>query len=91
MPQIRAHVRIYGEVQGVFFRGTARGLALANDVRGWIRNRADGSVEGEFEGEEDAVRDLVAWCHDGPRGADVESVDVTWTDATGQEQGFSVL
>ena len=90
MPQVRAHVLIFGEVQGVYFRGTARGLALANDLRGWVRNRADGSVEAVFEGEEAAVRDLVAWCHDGPRGAAVERVEVEWEPPTGEFGAFLV-
>ena len=90
MPQIRAHVRIFGEVQGVFFRSTARGLALANGLTGWIRNRADGSVEAVFEGEEQAVRDMVDWCHEGPLHAEVERVEVEWLQATGDLKGFAV-
>lgn len=90
MPQVRAHVRVFGDVQGVYFRGTARGLAHANGISGWIRNRADGSVEAMFEGEEEAVRDMVAWCHQGPLRAQVESVDLEWLPATGEFKGFAV-
>ncbi len=65
-----------GHVQGVFFRETARRRALALSVSGWIRNNPDGSVEAAFEGVEDSVERLVAFCREGPRGARVEWVDV---------------
>ena len=47
--------------------------ARANGVAGWVRNRADGSVEAEFEGGPDAVARMVAWCRLGPPRARVES------------------
>ena len=45
-------------------------------VYGWVRNRADGAVEAVFEGEPDDVEALLEFCRRGPRGADVERVDV---------------
>lgn len=69
---------VRGRVQGVFFRDTCREQARALGVTGWVRNRGDGaSVEAVFEGSEEAVRRMVAWCHHGPPRAVVESVDVS--------------
>lgn len=73
---IRRRVVVHGFVQGVFFRDTVRRHALAAGVAGWVRNTRDGTVEAVFEGEPAPVERLVALCHDGPRGARVDRVDV---------------
>jgi acylphosphatase len=80
---IRRRVIVNGHVQGVFFRDSARRLAQRHEVRGWIANRWDGSVEAVFEGEDAAVRRLVDFCREGPRGAWVESVDVSEEEPEG--------
>jgi acylphosphatase len=72
----RRRVVVHGFVQGVYFRDTARRQAVAKGVAGWVRNNRDGTVEAVFEGEPDAVEQLVAFCYDGPRGARVDRVDV---------------
>jgi len=69
-------VVISGFVQGVGFRLAVERAATSRGVSGWVRNRADGAVEAVFEGESDDVEALVALCRRGPRGADVERVDV---------------
>jgi acylphosphatase len=74
---IRRHVVVHGFVQGVFFRDTVRRKAVAAGVAGWVRNNRDGTVEAVFEGEADAVEDLVRFCHEGPRGARVDRVDLS--------------
>lgn len=74
---VRRHVIVTGAVQGVWFRDTCQGLARRAGVAGWIRNRPDGSVEAVFEGDDDAVDKLVAWCHEGPERARVDAVEVT--------------
>jgi acylphosphatase len=73
---IRKRLIVHGYVQGVFFRDSVRGRAQAAGVAGWIRNNPDGTVEGLFEGEPEAVERLVDFCRRGPRGAQVERVDV---------------
>jgi acylphosphatase len=72
---IRKRVVVHGNVQGVFFRDTARRQASSRGVAGWVSNRPDGAVEAVFEGESDAVESLVDFCRSGPRGADVERVE----------------
>jgi acylphosphatase len=58
-------------------------------VAGWVSNRWDGSVEAVFEGEPDAVERVVQFMHRGPRGADVERVDVVAEEPEGLS-GFNV-
>jgi acylphosphatase len=85
----RRRVVVQGQVQGVFFRETARRRALLENVAGWVRNRPDGSVEAVFEGEQDAVERLVAFVREGPRGARVDWVDVANEEPEGLD-GFQV-
>lgn len=90
MGQIRARARVTGTVQGVFFRDATRTLARELGVTGRVRNLPDGGVEVLAEGEENAVRRLVAWCHDGPPRARVQHVDVEWGAATGEFNRFDI-
>jgi acylphosphatase len=85
----RAHVRIRGRVQGVFFRAEAQARAQSLGVGGWIRNTPEGSVEAVFEGEEERVASMVDWCRRGPAGARVDDVEVEREEPAG-EQGFRV-
>jgi acylphosphatase len=73
---VRRRVVVHGGVQGVGFRYALARAAETRGVSGWARNRPDGTLEAVFEGEPDAVESLVRFCRDGPRGADVERVDV---------------
>ena len=86
---VRRRVIVRGFVQGVFFRDSTRRLARQHGVSGWIANRADGAVEVVFEGEADAVERLIAFSRKGPRGAQVESVEVTEEEPEGLS-GFAV-
>ena len=86
---VRRRIVVHGNVQGVFFRDSARRAAEARGVAGWITNRPDGAVEAVFEGDPDAVAALVDFCRQGPRGADVESVDETSEEPEGLS-GFEV-
>lgn len=86
---IRRRVVVHGFVQGVFFRDTVRRAALGRGVAGWVRNTPDGTVEAVFEGESKAVERLVTLCHNGPRGARVDRVDVV-DEAPEGLTGFSV-
>ena len=74
----RAHVFVSGDVQGVLFRSATEAEAEGRDVKGWVKNSADGRVEAVFEGEEEAVEAMVEFCRHGPPHARVTNVDVTW-------------
>jgi acylphosphatase len=80
---------VHGRVQGVFFRDTARRRAESAGVSGWVANRPDGALEAAFEGEPDAVEQLVAFSRRGPSRAEVSSVDVIEEEPEGLV-GFQV-
>jgi acylphosphatase len=72
---IRRRVVVHGEVQGVFFRDTARREASAIGVSGWVRNTPEGTVEAVFEGAREAVDRMVGFANEGPPDAEVEDVE----------------
>jgi len=90
------HVVIRGRVQGVGYRAFVEAMALRHDLAGWVRNRRDGTVEAVFSGPENSVREIVAACRHGPRGARVDAVDVAeggadLLDLVRQGERFSVM
>ncbi len=82
--RVRAHVRVRGRVQGVWFRQSAADRAAVHGVAGWIRNVDDGSVEAVFEGPRDAVDAAIGFVRLGPPRARVEGVDVVWEEPRGE-------
>ena len=72
---VTLHVSIRGRVQGVGYREALRAMALRSGVAGWVRNRADGSVEATLSGSTAAVEALIAWAWHGPPAARVERVE----------------
>jgi acylphosphatase len=83
-------VRIHGRVQGVFFRNWTADKARALGVRGWVRNRLDGTVELAAYGEDDAIEALVAACRTGPPAAKVERIEVEVLEEESPASGFGV-
>ena len=83
---VRRRVRVWGAVQGVFFRASCRDQAESRGVVGWVRNRPDGSVEAVFEGEPDAVEAMTVWCRRGPLGARVDGVEAADEPPEGLEK-----
>ena len=73
---VRRRLRVTGRVQGVWFRESCRQVAARLGVAGTARNRVDGSVEVVVEGRPTEVEALVAWCREGPPGAEVTDVEV---------------
>jgi len=59
-------------------------------VSGWVRNNHDGSVEAVFEGTQEDVESMVAWCRRGPISAEVRSADVEWEIFTGEFDSFGI-
>jgi acylphosphatase len=89
--KVRAHIFIGGRVQGVFFRQNTLIQARSLGVKGWVRNLADGSVEAVFEGDEPAVNKVVAYCHYGPKNAEVQKVEVSYENYSGKFDDFKIL
>ena len=73
---MRTRIRaiVHGTVQGVFFRASTQTEAKKLDLTGYVRNRADGTVELEAQGESEDVDRLLAWCQHGPPSAEVARV-----------------
>ena len=66
---------VLGRVQGVGFRWWAVDTAERLGLRGWVRNRRDGSVEIHAIGPDEAIEALASACQSGPRAARVTSVE----------------
>jgi acylphosphatase len=88
MERKAARLVIEGKVQGVGYRWWAVGEAMRQNVHGWVRNRADGTVEALVIGPESAIGRFERACWRGPAGARVTAV--TRSDAEDDaSQGFS--
>jgi|SRR3954464_1399526 acylphosphatase len=74
MSRLILQVTIRGRVQGVGYRAWVEYQAIRSGLEGWVRNRADGSVEAVFAGAPDIVAQLVALCRRGPSSARVDAV-----------------
>jgi len=85
----RRRVEVFGRVQGVAFRAHIRDEARRLGAVGWVRNRADGSVEAAFEGPRESVEALVAWCRLGPPWARVDRL-VCFEEAPEGLAGFRI-
>jgi acylphosphatase len=72
----RVRIVVQGKVQGVFFRASTRARARSLGLRGWVRNRRDGSVEAVAEGPEKALELWIEFCRRGPPDARVEAMEV---------------
>ena len=80
----RAHVKIYGRVQGVWFRASTKEMADKLGIKGWVRNMPDGTVEAVFEGDDKSVEKIIEWCHRGPPLARVDRVEVEYEEPQGE-------
>lgn len=74
----------------MFFRASTEDEANRLGLTGWVRNVPGGGVEAVFEGEEEAVEEMIAWCHEGPSYAHVTKVDVNHEPHTGEFDSFQV-
>jgi acylphosphatase len=74
---VARQIRVSGRVQGVGYRVSLQHEARKHGVGGWVRNRADGTVEAVLQGTPEAVAAVIAWARRGPPGARVADVSVS--------------
>lgn len=87
---VTRRLQITGRVQGVGFRYAMQDEAARRGVRGWVRNRSDGSVEALLQGDADAVEALTAWARQGPRGARVAELQALPAGEASLPDGFEL-
>lgn len=80
------HLIITGRVQGVCYRASMAREAQRLGVTGWVRNRADGSVEAMVAGPPEQVAAIMNWARRGPPAAMVDHVAVEL--GSGEFSGF---
>jgi acylphosphatase len=90
MADERLHAKVHGRVQGVNFRAYTMMKAHELGVSGWVRNRADRSVEVVAEGTRPTLEKLLAWLYVGSPTSRVDTVESEWLEATGEFDGFDV-
>ncbi|MBI3722667.1 acylphosphatase [bacterium] len=83
---MRKRVFVIGRVKGVGYRAYATDEALRLGLKGWVRNRRDGSVEALIDGDDASVREFVSWCRRGAPAARVTNVTAE-DDASGEALG----
>lgn len=80
---VRRRVIVRGNVQGVFFRDSARRRAQQHGVRGWVSNRSDGAVEAVLEGPLEDVEQVLRFFETGPPRAEVQDAQVSEEEPEG--------
>lgn len=83
-------IKIYGKVQGVFFRKFVKEKAMELGLTGWVRNKNDGTVEIEIEGEEKKLKDFVKQCKKGSPSSEVERVENIFSNKTKDYSEFKI-
>lgn len=86
----RVHLRIKGRVQGVFFRAAIKEKADKLYITGWVKNTGD-DVEAILEGEDKGIKDLLAFCIIGPKGAKVTGMEIDEEAFLEEFRAFSQL
>ena len=87
----RLHVFITGRVQGVYFRARMQHVAKSLGFTGWVQNLPDGRVEAVLEGSESQMPAMLDWCHEGPPGAIVSTVETLEEPYSGNYQNFTII
>jgi acylphosphatase len=85
---IARRIIVRGRVQGVGFRYALADEARSRELRGWVRNRRDGTVEALLVGPEGDVEALIDWARRGPPAARVSEVSVE--GSAEQANGFEI-
>ena len=90
MGNVEARVIVTGRVQGVGYRAWTQDQATRLGVTGWVRNCPDGTVEAFLQGAEETVHSLLEELHRGPQLAQVNDVNVEFTEEQGPLEEFII-
>ncbi|MCD6599841.1 MAG: acylphosphatase [Dehalococcoidia bacterium] len=84
-------VKIYGRVQGVFFRHFVQGIAKELELKGYVCNlRSGDTVEVQAEGDKQELEKLIEQLKIGPPGAQIRDIETTWSTYSGQFTTFDI-
>jgi len=81
---------VTGDVQGVFYRFSAKQEADKLGIKGFAKNEPDDTVLVIAEGEEDALYKFVNWIREGSPMAEVRNVEVEEDEYKGEFKDFAV-
>lgn len=79
-------IKVIGRVQGVGFRYSTKRTAEALNIKGWVKNNPDGSVEIRADGDDSKLENFYSWCQKGPAGAIVQD---TYKEEINSDDNFS--
>lgn len=85
------NIKIFGRVQGVFFRLSAQYTAKKLSITGFVRNESDGTVYIEAEGKEENLQKFLTWCKKGPPWALVENIDFEYSTKLNNFPSFVIF
>ncbi len=86
------HVKVFGRVQGVFFRQSTKRMAEKWGLFGWVKNCDDGTVEVLLQGDPESIQRMLDWVQQGPIHAKVENVNVIFEKScTNSLEAFTIL
>jgi acylphosphatase len=86
----RAHIFVFGKVQGVFFRENTRKKAAEFELSGFVKNLPNGKVEAVFEGEQEKIEKIIQWIKKGPEAAQIENIEIDWQDYKEEFKNFEI-
>ena len=84
-------LQVSGRVQGVGYRAAFADMADQLGLRGWVRNRSDGSVEACIAGSREQVGTMVEWAKHGPPAAQVKQVIALPQEGAEHFTSFAIL
>ncbi|SDH54948.1 acylphosphatase [Alteribacillus persepolensis] len=86
----KQHIIVHGKVQGVGFRNFVQSKALQLGMKGWVRNKNDGTVEIKAEGEDSAMQMFIAAVQNGSTMSSVDYLDIHETDTVDHNDRFHI-
>jgi len=87
----RVHIVVSGKVQGVSFRSKVKNMADELNIYGYVKNVDDDKIEAIFEGDQNAIKNMLDFCKDGPEDAEVSAIVIDEENYNGEFNKFSII